>query len=156
MSGSRGKLAAGMLAVVLSTAAAFVQPWEGKKNEPYADIAGIQTVCVGHTGADVQPRRYSDTECEQLLQKDLAAANATVRRCISVSMTTGQEAALTSATFNIGPSVVCGSTLARLANSGNWAGACAELDRWVYAGGQRIAGLVRRRAAERALCEGRS
>ena len=155
MSGNRSKLVAGVLSLAMAMTAAFVTPWEGRRNEPYTDIAGVPTVCVGHTGSDVESRRYSDAECDELLQKDLAAANATVRRCISVPMTTGQEAALTSATFNIGPSVVCGSTLARLANSGNWAGACAQLDRWVYAGGQRVAGLVRRRTAERALCEGK-
>ncbi|WP_425519928.1 glycoside hydrolase family protein [Stenotrophomonas maltophilia] len=33
---------------------------------------------------------------------------------------------------------------------------CPELDRWVYAGGKRVQGLVNRRAAERAMCEGRS
>ncbi|MEV8518658.1 lysozyme [Dyella marensis] len=156
MSGSRGKLVAGALALLLSTAAAFVQPWEGKKNDPYTDIAGVPTVCIGHTGSDVQARHYSDAECDDLLKADLAKANSIVRRCITVAMTTGQETALTSAAFNIGPSVVCGSTLARLANSGDWAGACAQLDRWVYAGGRRVDGLVRRRAAERALCEGRA
>jgi hypothetical protein len=33
-------------------------------------------------------------------------------------------------------------------------GACAELSRWTYAGGKQLPGLVRRRAAERQLCEG--
>ena len=42
------------------------------------------------------------------------------------------------------------------ANTGDWAGACKELDRWVYAKGIKLNGLVKRRAAERAMCEGRS
>ena len=33
--------------------------------------------------------------------------------------------------------------------------ACAELERWVYAKGIKLRGLVKRRAAERAMCEGR-
>lgn len=32
----------------------------------------------------------------------------------------------------------------------------AELSRWVYAGGRKLQGLVKRRAAERAMCEGRA
>lgn len=77
----------------------------------------IPTVCYGHTGPDV---KFGDTktpdECKALLQDDLKAANDVVHRCITVPMTQGQEAALTSATYNVGPSIVCGSTLQRYAN----------------------------------------
>ncbi|WP_405045477.1 glycoside hydrolase family protein [Pseudomonas aeruginosa] len=45
------------------------------------------------------------------------------------------------------------STLLRKLNAGDVRGACAELSRWVYAGGKKLGGLVRRRAAERELCE---
>ncbi|HHG5564729.1 TPA: glycoside hydrolase family protein [Pseudomonas aeruginosa] len=41
----------------------------------------------------------------------------------------------------------------RKLNAGDVRGACAELSRWVYAGGKKLGGLVRRRAAERELCE---
>lgn len=153
MNSSAGKLAAGAAVSVLALAAAFVKPWEGRSHEPYEDIVGVLTVCDGHTGADIQPRVYSDAECDELLGADLAKAHSAVKRCIRVPMTINQEAALTSAAYNAGQAIVCGSTLARLANAGDWPGACAQLDRWVYAGGQRVNGLVRRRAAERALCE---
>jgi lysozyme len=33
-------------------------------------------------------------------------------------------------------------------------GAAREFDRWVFAGGRKLAGLVRRRAAEREMFEG--
>ena len=84
----------------------------------------------------------------------MAEANATVNRCIAVPMTVGQEAALTDAAYNIGPAIVCHSTLQRYANAGQWPQACAQLSRWVYAGSQQLPGLVKRRASERALCEG--
>jgi GH24 family phage-related lysozyme (muramidase) len=42
---------------------------------------------------------------------------------------------------------------ARKANAGDMPGACAELSRWTRAGGNELPGLVKRRAAERELCE---
>ncbi|HGM8337746.1 TPA: glycoside hydrolase family protein [Pseudomonas aeruginosa] len=45
------------------------------------------------------------------------------------------------------------STLLRKLNAGDVKGACAELSRWVYAGGKVYKGLVNRRKAERELCE---
>ena len=148
------KVAAGSLtAAALTLAAGLGMYYEGHRTQPYNDIGGVLTVCYGHTRG-VESRKYSDAECEQLLRSDMRDANDAVRRCITSRMTIGQEAALTDAAYNAGPNIVCGSTLQRLANAGDWAGACAQLDRWTYAGGKVQPGLVKRRAAERALCEG--
>ena len=46
-----------------------------------------------------------------------------------------------------------GSTLLRLVNAGDMAGAAEQFDRWTLSGGRVMRGLVRRRAAERALFE---
>lgn len=163
MSVVNGRVAAGAIAAVLALAASIVKPWEGKRNQPYRDVVGVSTVCYGHTAPDIEERRYSDAECEAFLVRDVSAANIAVRTCIHVTMTTNQEAALTSAVFNLGPRVVCGSTLGKYANAGNWAAACRELTHarnskgeelgWSYAGGKFFPGLRRRRFAERAICE---
>ncbi len=145
----------GGLAVILAAAVAFIAPWEGKISQPYFDAVGVLTVCYGHTG-EIQSRRYTDAECVAMLRSDIGIAYAAVDRCITSEATHGQAVALTSAAFNIGPKVVCGSTLQRKANARDWPGACAELDKWVFAKGRKLKGLVRRRAAERALCEGKS
>lgn len=139
-----------MLALAMSAAMLF----EGHRATPYRDVTGVPTVCYGHTG-DVQDRRYSSDECLALLRHDMGTANATVHRCIRVPMTIGQEVALTDAAYNVGPHIVCGSTLQRMANAGNWLGACAQLSRWDKAAGQTLPGLVKRRAEERAICEGK-
>lgn len=47
----------------------------------------------------------------------------------------------------------CASTLARKANAGDMPGACAELSKWVFANKAKLPGLVKRRAAEREVCE---
>ena len=152
----KARLAALAAGSILAAAAVVVTKWEGKHNEVYLDPVGIPTVCYGHTGPEVKPgSRFTNSECETLLREDLLEAQRIVRRCIPVAKQPHQEAALISATFNIGPKVVCGSTLQRKALAGDWVGACAELDRWKYAKGRVFKGLILRRADERALCEGR-
>lgn len=144
------------VAFVLSIASPFVSKWEGREHRPYRDSVGVLTVCNGHTGPGIEMRPYSDAECDAFLRADLAEALAIVRGCIHRPLPVNVEAAFTSAAFNIGPRVVCGSTLQRKANAGDIMGACAELSRWDYAGGKRVRGLTRRRASERAMCEGQA
>lgn len=144
-------------AAVLVLALGFVAHHEGYVPRTYSDPIGIPTACYGHTGADVTPgREFSRAECDALLHGDLGKAYAYVTRCITAPMKDYQAAALTSFAFNVGGPAVCRSTLAKLANQGRWAEACAQLDRWVYAGKRKLPGLVKRRAAERAMCEGRA
>jgi len=150
-SGKGGLVAVGV-AAVLALTALFVQPWEGRRHTPYYDIVGVLTVCDGHTGKDIEQRIYSDDECDAFLKADLAIAHKAIERCITAPLKPHEEAALTSAAFNIGPRVVCGSTLQKKANSG--LPFCAELKKWVYAGGKVIRGLVKRREAEYKMCIG--
>lgn len=148
------RILAGAAAGVIALASTVVMKWEGYKADPYFDSVGVLTVCYGTTQS-VQSRRYSRAECEAYLARDLAEAAGHVHRCIATPMPEHTEAALISAAYNIGPKVVCGSTLQRKANAGDLAGACAELSKWVYAGGKKLPGLANRRADERRLCEGR-
>jgi len=156
MASTRLKVGAGAASLVLSLAAGVVVHFEGYVPETYADPVGIPTICYGHTGSDVTPGRQADrSECDQLLSGDLAVAYGAVRRCIAVPLKPYEAAAFTSFTYNVGASAFCQSTLARKANAGDMPGACAEMSRWVYSAGEKLPGLVRRRAEERALCEGR-
>lgn len=152
----RGIVPAGFAAAVLALAGASVSYHEGYIPRTYADPVGIPTICYGHTGPDVTPGRVATAdECRDLLEGDLATSWSGVQRCVQAPMEPHQAAALVSFTFNVGVNAMCSSTLARKANGGDWPGACAELSRWVYARGIRLPGLVKRRAAERAMCEGR-
>jgi lysozyme len=145
----------GFAAAVLALATPLVAYVEGYVPRTYADPIGIPTICYGHTGADViDGRTATRDECEALLHGDLAIALSAVQRCVVVRLAPHEAAALVSFTYNVGGKALCQSTLARKANAGakpsEW---CAELDRWVYASGVRLAGLVKRRALERSLCE---
>lgn len=152
----KGRIATIAIGATLALATPLVAYFEGYVPSTYADPIGIPTICYGHTGPDVTPGRVATrAECQALLQGDLATALTAVRQCVTVPIEDHVAAALTSFTYNVGARAFCGSTLARRINRGEWPAACAELDRWVYAGGKLLPGLVKRRAAERALCEGR-
>ena len=126
------------------------------QNKPYWDRFGkVWTVCEGHTGGVDPNRIYSDAECKAFKDADIAVANAAVKRCLPMPMLVQIEAAMTDAVYNIGPKVVCGSTIQRKALANDWPGACAGLDAWKYAGGRVLPGLVRRRSDARGICEGR-
>lgn len=146
-------LAAAIAAAVIAIAAIFVGPWEGRELKPYRDIVGVWTVCEGHTGADiVKDKVYTNAECDALLRTDVAKAYAHVARCIPQDLPVKTLAALTSAAFNLGQQVVCGSTLQKHAKAHRIAQTCLELLRWNRAGGKVVRGLVRRRDAEYKLC----
>lgn len=146
----KGLKIAGVGAVAL--AASVVGFYEGKRNDAYLDPVGIPTICYGHT-ADVQMgQTRTDAECQDLLAGDLGDAFAAVDRLVTQPMTAPRRAALASFVYNVGPGAFARSTLLRRLNAGD-PEACAELDRWVYAGGRRLEGLARRRATERELCE---
>jgi hypothetical protein len=68
-----------------------------------------------------------------------------------VPLNPNQFAALVSFAYNLGAEALRKSTLLRLLNNHNYAGAAEQFPRWTYAAGKQLPGLVRRRAAERAL-----
>jgi lysozyme len=146
-------LIAATAAVLAIAGGMLIKPFEGKENKTYLDPINIPTVCYGHTGRDVKLGQVrTDAECEALLQKDMQIALADVDRC-TPNLPVNARAALTSFAFNVGGEKYCASTLAKKAKAGDLRGACAELPRWIYAGGKPLNGLIKRRAAERAVCE---
>jgi lysozyme len=150
------KVIAAGVAAALAIAAPLVAKWEGVRYAPYPDPAtggAPWTVCYGSTRNVVPGRTYSKAECDERLREDMLEADGIVRKCIPVPMLPHVEAALISAVFNIGPAVVCGSTLQKMALANNGPAACAQLDRWKYAAGRAMRGLELRRADERLLCE---
>ena len=149
----RGKLVAKIGAGATALAVPLVMLYEGTVLQSYRDPIGIITACVGHTGPELRMgQRYTRQQCEDMLYGDLLK-HAQALDCIKQPMTDGQKAAFLSFAFNVGNKAFCDSTLARKANAGDMPGACAELSRWTRAGGRELPGLVKRRAAERELCE---
>lgn len=149
----KDKLLAALGAGAVALAVPLVARYEGTVLRSYRDPVNVLTSCTGHTGPELRDgQTFTREQCEEMLYQDLAR-HADALSCITVPLTDGQRAAFVSFAFNVGDEAFCRSTLVRKANSGDMDGACAELSRWTYAGGKQLPGLVRRRAAERQLCE---
>ena len=88
---------------------------------------------------------------ESLLQTTLAKYEACVNGAVKMPINQNQFDALVSFTYNVGCSAFRNSTLLRLLNQGYELQAAAQFNRWTLGGGKVQAGLVSRRAAERAL-----
>ncbi|CAM4290619.1 Lysozyme [Comamonas aquatilis] len=147
------KLIAAIGTGAVALAVPLVAKYEGTVLRSYRDPIGIVTACTGHTGPELRDgQTFTRQQCEELLYKDLVQ-HADALACIRQPLTDGQRAAFVSFAFNVGEGAFCGSTLVRKANAGDIDGACAELSRWTYAGGKQLPGLIKRRAAERKLCE---
>lgn len=147
------RIAGYTLAATLSIATAVVGPFEGLRTKAYLDPIGIPTICYGHTATTQMGDRKTPAQCKEQLSKDLLIAIQDIESRVSVPMTVERRAGLVSFVYNVGGTKFGNSTLLQKLNSGDTGGACAELSRWIYAGGLKLNGLVTRRTEERRLCE---
>lgn len=137
----------------IAIAAVLVPDLEGVRYEPYRDVAGVLTVCYGHTGADIViGRRYTSGECKAMLDKDLVPFARSVERSVKIPASEYQKASLISFSYNVGVKAFESSTLLRKLNAGDSKGACDEMRRWNKAGGKVWKGLINRREVEREIC----
>ena len=131
---------------------ALIKQFEGLRTCAYLDAAGIWTIGYGHTGDEVRSGlRIDVAQAEALLRQDLHVAEEAVRALVTQPLAQASFDALTSFVFNVGAAAFGGSTLLRKLNAGDVEGAAAEFERWRYAGGRVLPGLLRRRIAERTL-----
>lgn len=143
----KAKLAAAALSISVA-GLAMIQQFEGTRTEAYADAVGIPTICTGSTKGVYLGQTATLAECEERLSEDVSYAGVAIRRCVTEKMTQDQYDALVSLTFNIGGGALCSSTLVRKLNSGDCRGAAQQFLRWDHAGGKKLRGLSKRRAAE--------
>jgi Phage-related lysozyme (muraminidase) len=130
----------------------LIKRFEGFSSTVYICPAGYPTIGYGHLVRSGESyTEISETEAEELLRKDVESAERAVLRLVNVPLTDGQFDALVSFTFNLGSGAFQRSTLRRKLNRHSYLLAAEEFGRWVWAGGHRLKGLVRRRRAERAV-----
>lgn len=127
--------------------------FEGTVYKTYPDLGGVLTYCTGATEDAIAGKTYTPQECRDQLEYDLARHAEGVMACIHVPLTDGQKVAFVDTAYNIGIANFCGSSMARLSNAGDMAGACAALSLWVKVKARVIPGLVNRRKITRAFCE---
>jgi lysozyme len=123
---------------------------EGKENVAYWDAdGGVWTIGVGHTGPEVRAGLvWTDAQVMDALRVDVSWAVAALNKLVRVPLDQNQVNALVDFIFNEGAGNFGGSTLLRLLNAGDYAGADAQFKRWNLAGGRVLAGLVKRREDE--------
>ncbi|ELH9086310.1 lysozyme [Escherichia coli] len=148
------QLMAAAVGGAIAIAATLVKPLEGVRYDPYYDVVGVLTICYGHTGKDIMlGKTYTQAQCDALLDKDLRDVAAAIDPYIKVEISDFTRAALYSFAYNVGATNFKTSTLLKLLNDGKKSEACAQLKRWIYAGGQKWQGLINRRDVEYAVCE---
>lgn len=126
---------------------------EGFSATPYSDHKG-NSIGYGHLIKPGEDLSYVTTDqAEQLLASDVGWAEEVVSASVQMPLTPNQFDALVMLAYNIGGPAFKSSTMVRLLNLGDYAGAAGQFPRWVNASGQPQPTLIARRARERDLFE---
>ncbi len=131
----------------------LIKQFEGFSSTVYRCAAGYPTIGYGHVlkADDHFDDGIDEQQAEILLRHDVQIAERAVLRLINVPLTDGQFSALVSFVFNLGGGALQRSTLRRKVNRQEHIEVPAEFVRWVYAGGRKLPGLVKRRRCEARL-----
>lgn len=138
----------------------LIKEFEGFSAVPYLCPAKILTWGYGHAclrdphGNPLEeiPKEISKEKAEEILRADVEIAEEAVNKYVTPHyLNQNIFDALVSFTFNIGYSNFKNSTLLKFINQGKIAEAASQFERWVYAKGKELPGLVKRRKKEKEL-----
>ena len=138
----------------------LITEFEGFRSHPYRDPVGIWTIGFGSTkGVGPRTRPISRAGAEARLREEVdatygAAVNRALRESRSSDWNQNEFDALTSFAYNLGPASVTDTrswTMARAIRAGDKRRIADAFLLYDKAGGRRLAGLTRRRRAERSL-----
>lgn len=136
-------------------------------NEGYTDVA-VQPVPgdkwtngFGSTEGVKQGDRTTPPKALARALQDVQKYEGALKRCVKVPLHQYEYDVYVDHAYNVGASAFCASKMVQLLNAEDYAGACAQFDRWTFVGGKdckirsnKCYGLVERRAKSRATCEG--
>lgn len=136
----------------------LIKEFEGFRSSPYLCPADVPTIGYGTTfypsGVKVRlsDSPISESLATEYLQYNLKTFEEYVDSYTTDAITQVQFDALVSFAYNLGPINLKNSTLLKKVNK-NPKDPSIELEfkKWVYAGGKKLEGLIRRRAAEAKL-----
>lgn len=134
----------------------LIKQFEGCKLTAYRDSVGVWTIGYGWTrpvdGKPIKAGMKIDIPiAERLLKTGLVGYEFDVMKMVRVRLSQNQFDALVSFCYNLGARSLSTSTLLKKLNAGDYAGAANEFPKWNKAGGKVLAGLTRRREAEKSL-----
>ena len=136
----------------------LIKSFEGLFLKPYLDPVNIPTIGYGTIkypngkAVTMKDRAITEAEATEYLMHEVEEKAHNVSRMTKVPLNDNEYAALVSFAYNVGWPALEKSTLMKLLNSGADRTAVADqFLRWNKAGGKELAGLTRRRQAERSL-----
>jgi lysozyme len=130
---------------------ALVRRFEGLYLKPYLCPAGVPTIGYGTTGQPLTPDTvWTLEQAESAMQRE-ANACYTAAKKLAKNATYSQWTALADFAYNLGVTRLAGSTLLKKINLGDRKAAKLEIEKWVWAGGRVLPGLIARRKAEAEL-----
>lgn len=135
----------------------LIESFEGCVLHPYLDSVKIPTIGIGTTvypdgkKVTMQDPPITKDQAHSFLKSHMDKDCVAVSAMLKVVVNDNQFAALVSFAYNLGTSALAVSTLLKRLNSGAVTRAADEFLKWNHAGGMVLAGLTRRRQAERAL-----
>lgn len=127
----------------------LIKRFEGFSPVAYLCPAGVWTIGYGHTAGVHEGDSIDGDTAEDYLREDLTSAEGAVEKYVKVPLKQWQFDALVSFTFNLGAGNLYSSTLLKKVNRNpDDPSIRQEFEKWVYAGGRVLQGLVERRKAE--------
>ena len=127
----------------------LTEQFEGCRLIAYPDSKGVPTIGYGHTSGVYIGMKCTLEQAGLWLSEDIQCASDKVNMLIKIQLTQEEFDAVTDLVFNIGTSNFEHSTLLVLLNKNDLTGAANEFSKWDRCGGVVIAGLLRRRLAEK-------
>lgn len=125
-----------------------IKEFEGCSLTAYKCPAGKWTIGAGHTKGVKQGQKITQAQADALLKADLKPCEDYVNRLL-VCTSQGMFDSLCDFVFNLGQASLERSTLLRMIRQhANTNDIQKQFMRWVYAGGKKLNGLVKRRAWE--------
>ena len=138
-----------------SAAVKLIKQFEGFRSIAYKCPAGVWTIGYGSTSIDGVKVKQGDTITEQAalddVYKRLNEIDKQITATVRVPLNSNQLNALLDFVYNLGVGNFRSSTLLKKLNDSDYRGAADELLRWNKSGGKVLAGLTKRREAEREL-----
>jgi lysozyme len=127
-----------------------IKEFEGFMPNSYYDSAGVLTIGYGHTKNPSAYKNLTKLQADRLLRRDLADYELLLNNYIKFrgyKLNQNQFDALVSFLYNVG-SIRSGSNLDKAIKTNIPLNVSEVLRKYVYAGGQQLAGLVTRRSWE--------
>lgn len=101
----------GLSAAAVMSGSGIVSTFEGKENRAYVDPVGIYTICYGETKGVKRGDYKTDDECLESLAKELVEHEKGMLKVVRVPLSTKEQAAYLSFTYNLGVGAFTNSTL---------------------------------------------